>query len=377
MAFPVNSGGGQIHPQYGNPPMRPQAPVQQQASNPTDGYVPNQQGVAPQQQMAPQQPPAQAFANGLRLEAFSQNGQQTALFATMPGGPGGLLGTSILVSVSTLPAQNTLGGSFQKADAYELDGNGKVQRDENQLPKTLPATVMSDGRVYVQTDKDNPNAPLVMLDPDGSFGLATPARPKVQGDSQLNMGYTREQAEFVKPDGSRGWRVNEEVGSFAQEQQAGGGLGSMMGMMGGMMGMGAGAGREVTYTEVHQTQKGMESRDVHFSQEPGGAWPGFSQGNQWSKMLTMNKPDTRERSVVQEGMGMKLEGGWSGKRVMGLLTGTAGWGASTWSYGKQETVHFVPLSTQKMMQAQGGPPPLPNTPPVQQSNTPPPLPPGF
>ncbi len=371
MAFPVNSGGGQIHPQYGNQPTRPQAPVHQQTPNPTDGFVPNQHAMAPQQQMAPQQPPGHVFPNGLKIEAFSQGGQQTALYATMPGGPGGLLGGSILLSISTLPAQNTLGASFQQAQAYALDGNGKVARDENQQPKTLPATVMSDGRVYVQTDKDNPNAPLVMLDPDGSFGLATPARPKVAGDAQMNMGYTREQAEFVKPDGSRGWRVREEVGAFGQES-GGLGLGSMMGMMG----MGGAGGREVTYTEVNQTQKGLESRDVHFSQEPGAPWPGFSQGNQWSKMLTMNKPDTRERTVVQEGMGMKLEGGWTGKRVMGLLTGTAGWGANTWSYGKQETIHFVPLSTQNMMQAQGTPPPLPNTPPVQ-SNTPPPLPPGF
>ncbi|MBX3170919.1 MAG: hypothetical protein KF760_26160 [Candidatus Eremiobacteraeota bacterium] len=363
MAFPVNSGG-QIHPQYAQQPVRPQTPVQPQTPNPTDGFV-SSQGVAP-----PQQPPGHVFPNGLKIEGFTQGGQQTALYATMPGGPGGLLGGSILVSISTLPAQNTLGASFQQAQAYELGADGKALRDENNQPKTLPTTVMPDGRVYVQTDKDNPSAPLVMLDPDGSYGLATPARPKVPGDAQMNMGYTREQAEFVKPDGSRGWRVNEDVGAFGQN--TGGGLSSML-----TMGMGgSGGGREVTYTEVQQTQKGLESRDVHFSQQPGAPWPGFSQGNQWSKLLTMNPPDTRERTVVQEGPGMRLEGGWSGKRALSLLTGKSGWGTNTWTYGKQETVHFVPLSTQKMMQPQGAPPPLQNTPPVLD-NTPPPLPNGF
>lgn len=372
MAMPINSGG-QIHPQYGAQPFR-QGPVAPQGQpNPTDGFVPSQ-GMAPQQQMAPQQPPGHVFPNGLKVESFAQNGHQTALYATMPGGPGGLLGGPILVSISTVPAQTNLGVGFQQAQAYELGADGKALRDENNQPKTLPTQVMSDGRIYVQTDKDNPSSPLVMLDTDGSYGIATPARPKVQGDPQMNMGYSREQAEFVKLDGTRGWRVNEEVGAFGQNQ-GGGGLGSLL-----TMGMGGGAagGREVTYTEVHQTQKGMESRDVRVSQQPGAPMPGFRQeGNDWSSMFTMNPPDTRERTVVQEGPGMRLEGGWSGKRALSLFTGKAGWGTNTWTYGKQETIHFTPLSTQKMMQ-QGmpdlnqppaGPPPMPNTPP--------PLPNGF
>ena len=369
VAFPVNSGGP-INPQYGTQPNRYAAPPQQHIPKPTDGYVPTQ-GMAPQQMAPPPQPSGHVFPNGLKIEAVTHGAQQTALYATLPGGPGGLLGAPIMLSISTVPAQNTLGANFQQAQAYELGADGKALRDENNQPKTLPTTVMSDGRVYVQTDKNNPSAPLVMLDPDGSYGIATPAKAKVQGDPQLNMGYSREQAEFVKPDGSRGWRVNEEVGAFGQNS-GGGGLSSML-----TMGMGGSSdGREVTYTEVQQTQKGLESRDVHFSQQPGGAWPGFSQGNQWSKMLTLNPPDTRERTVLQEGPGMKLEGGWSGKRALSLLTGKSGWGTNTWTYGKQETVYFVPLSTQKMMQPQGAPPPLVNTPPVMD-NTPPPLPNGF
>ncbi len=377
VAFPVNSGGP-IQPQYGTQPNRFQAPVQQQTPNPTDGFVPTQ-GMAPQQQMAPQQPTGHTFPNGLKLESVAQNGHQTALYATMPGGPGGLLGGPILVSISTVPAQTNLGVGFQQAQAYELGADGKALRDENNQPKTLPTQVMSDGRIYVQTDKDNPSSPLVMLDTDGSYGIATPARPKIQGDPQMNMGYTREQAEFVKLDGSRGWRVQEEVGAFGQNQGGGGGLGSLLTM--GMMPSGGGGGREVTYTEVQQTQKGMESRDVHFSQKPGEPWPGFRQqsGNDWGlSMLTTSPPDTRERTVVQEGPGMRLEGGWNTKRALSLFTGKAGWGTNTWTYGKQETILFTPLSTQKMMQAQGGPPPMPGAPPPGPApNTPPPLPNGF
>lgn len=374
VAFPVNSGG-QINPQYGTQPNRYAGPPQQQPNaNPTDGYVPGQ-GIAPPQMAPPQQPAGHIFSNGLKIEPFTHGAQQTALYATLPGGPGGLLGAPIMLSISTLPAQNTLGASFQQAQAYEMGADGKVLRDESNQPKTLPATVMSDGRVYVQTDKDNPSAPLVMLDPDGSFGLATPARPKVQGDPQMNMGYTREQAEFAKPDGSRGWRLNEEVGAFGQESGGSGGLGSLFTMG---MGMGAGStgGREVTYTEVQQTPTGMEARDLHFSQQPGGAWPGFSQGNQWSKMFTMNPPDTRERTVESQGPGMMIKGGWTGKRAMSLLMGKSGWGTSSWTYKSPQDQYFVPLSTQKMMQPQGAPPPLVNTPPVLD-NTPPPLPNGF
>ena len=93
-------------------------------------------------------------------------------------------------------------------------------------------------------------------------------------------------------------------------------------------------------------------------------------------MLAMNQPDARERSVTQEGPGLKLEGGWSGKRMMKLFTGGAGLGTNTWTYGKQETIYFVPLSTARNMAPQGAPPPLVNTPPVFD-NTPPPLPNGF
>ncbi len=365
VAFPVNSGG-QINPQYGVQPNRYAGPPQQANPNPTDGYVPGQP-VAPQQQ-----PPAHVFPNGLKIESFTHGAQQSAIYATLPGGPGGLLGAPIMLSISTQPAQNTLGASFQQAQAYEMGADGKVLRDEANQPKTLPTTVMSDGRVYVQTDKDNPSAPLVMLDPDGSFGITTPAKPRVQGDPQMNMGYTREQAEFAKPDGTRGWRLNEEVGGFGQNQGGGGGLGSLL-----TMGMGgAGNGREVTYTEVQQTHTGMEARDVHFSQEPGGAWPGFSQGNQWSKMFTMNPTDTRERTVESQGPGMMIKGGWNGKRAMNLLMGKSGWGANSWTYKSAPDQYFVPLSTQKMMGPQGGPPPLSNTPPVLD-NTPPPLPNGF
>jgi hypothetical protein len=372
VAFPVNSGGGQINTGYGYPQVRTQLPGIQQQPNPTDGFMPTPQ---PQPTM-PAQPQGMRLNNGLIIQNLSQNGQQSGMYATLPGGPGGLLGAPIMISLSTAPAQNTLGASFTQAQAYEVGADGKVLRDEQNQPKTLKADVMPDGRVYVQTDKDNPSAPLVMLDPDGSYGIATPAQARVQGDPQFNMGYTREQAEFVKPDGSRGWRVHEDVQPFNQ----GSNNGMLAGIMTGGLSMGNSAGRDVTYTEVQQTQKGLESRDIHFKQAPGAPWPGFSQGNQWSKMLAMNAPDSRERSVTQEGPVMKLEGGWSGKRMLSLFTGKAGMGVNTWTYGKQETITFIPLSTQKMMQAQpGGPPPLPNTPPVMGGppQTPPPLPDNF
>lgn len=376
MAFPVNSGGGQINTGWGNPQIRNQQPGIQQQPNPTDGFTPTQQaqGMAP-----PPQPQGMRLNNGLSIQHLSQNGQQTGMYATLPGGPGGLLGAPIMISLSTAPAQNTLGATFTQAQAYEVGTDGKVLRDEQNQPKTLKADVMPDGRVYVQTDKDNPSAPLVMLDPDGSYGIATPAQPRVQGDPQLNMGYTREQAEFVKPDGSRGWRVHEDVQPFNQGSNNGGMLTGML--TGGLSMLGGGAGRDVTYTEVQQTQKGLESRDIHFKQAPGAPWPGFSQGNQWGKLLAMNAPDSRERSVTQEGPVIKAEGGWSAKRLGSLLMGKSGLGANTWTYGKQETVTFVPLSTQKMMQQQpGGPPTLPNTPPVMGGpppQTPPPLPDNF
>ena len=95
--------------------------------------------------------------------------------------------------------------------------------------------------------------------------------------------------------------------------------------------------------------------------------------------MTLNVPDTRERTVQQQGPVMRLEGGWSGKRMLNLFTGKAGLGMNTWTYGKQETITFVPLSTQKMMQPPPGQPPLPNTPPVMGGppQSPPPLPEGF
>lgn len=369
VAFQVNQNNGFIPPTGGPQPTRFAPPVQQQPTSPTDGFVPTQHQ---QVQQPPPQPQVHQLNNGLQIQAFGNGQQQTGLYATLPGGPGGLLGAPIMISLSTLPAENTLGASFQQAQAYEMGADGKAVRDENNQPKTLPTSVMADGRVYVQTNKDNPNAPLVMLDPDGSFGLATPAQPKVQGDSQFNLGYTREQAEFVKPDGSRGFRVKEDVGAF-QQGEAGGGLGSML--TGGMLQSNAGA-RPVTYTEVQQTQKGLESRDLHFSQQPGAPWPGFSQGNKWISLSALNGPDSRERSVVQQGPGLKLEGGWTGKRMLSLLSGKSGLGTNSWTYGKQEPIYFVPLSTQQNMAPQGAPPPLVNTPPVFD-NSPPPLPNGF
>ncbi|MBS2037441.1 hypothetical protein JST97_20800 [bacterium] len=376
MAFPVHPNGGQIGTGYNNQPVRYQPQVlPQQQSNPTDGFVPTQQtqGMMP----PPQQPQVASFQNGLSVQHLSQNGQMTGMYATLPGGPGGLLGSSIMLCLSTAPAQNTLGAKFTQAQAYELGADGKVLRDDQNQPKALKADIMADGRVYVQTDKDNPSAPLVMLDPDGSFGLATPAQPRVQGDPQFNMGYTREQVEFVKPDGTRGWRLNEDVGSFSQASNSSGGL---TGMLTSGLGMSSG-GRDVTYTEVQETpQRQLESRDIHFKQAgPGAPWPGFSQGNQWSKMLAMNAPDSRERTVHQEGPVIRLEGGWSGKRMLSLFTGKAGLGVNSWTYGKQETVTFVPLSTQKSMQPPPGQPPLPNTPPVMGGplQSPPPLPEGF
>ena len=374
----------QVNPQGSNPAAPPWAGVSQTPASP-----PPQQAtqLAPPAQdqvdinLAKPTPPTPAppspsdslqkqLGNGLNLKYFKQNGQITGLYATLPGGPGGLLAAPVLLSISVVPGQNTLGAQFQQATAYQVGGDGKVLRDEQNQPKALPATVMSDGRVYVQTHPDNPNAPLTMLDSDGSYGLSTPARLKVEGDAQGTQGYTREQSEFIKPDNTRGFRVHEEVGALGQASQ-GSGLAGMLTM--GMMSSGTSGGREVTYTEVQQTPQGpLQSRDLHVTQAPGQNWPQFSQGTQWKSLLAMNAPDARERSVIQEGPGLKLEGGWSGKRMLSLFTGKAGMGASSWTYGKQETIRFLPLSRQQ----QGGQPAAPTTPapPPAPANTPPPLP---
>ncbi|MBT9585644.1 hypothetical protein IV102_20050 [bacterium] len=361
MAFQVNSNT----PSYSQVGARPTPPTgganEQQPAQPQDRV--NLQGTPP-----PSDPLKKTLSNGLQLKYLQQNGQTTGLYATLPGGPGGLLAAPVLVSVSLLPGQNTLGGQFQQASAYEVGADGKAVRDEQGQPKALPTTVMSDGRIYVQTKANDPNAPLVMLDCDGSYGLSTPARLKVEGDAQGAQGYTREQSEFVKPDNTRGFRVNEEVGGFGQASQGSGlaGMASMLTM--GLAPSGPSGGRDVTYTEVQQTAGGaLESRDLHFTQAPNQNWPQFSEGFQWKSLIAMNAPDSRERSVVQEGPGLKLEGGWSGKRMLNLFTGKAGLGVNSWTYGKQETIRFVPLSRQQGLPPQAPsaptPPPIPATPP--------------
>lgn len=209
-----------------------------------------------------------------------------------------------------------------------------------------------------------------MLDSDGSYGLATPAKLHNSADTQGAQGYLREQTEFIKPDNTRGFRLNEEVGAFGQAQSSG--LASMM-----TMGLAStpGGARDVTYTEVQQTPNGaLESRDLHFTQTPDKNWPQFSQGgSQWKSLLAMNSPDARVRSVIQEGPGFKLQGGWSSKRMLSLFTGKAGLGANSWTYGKQETIYFVPLS----QQAYTTPPTAAVATPVASVTTPPPLPDNF
>jgi len=370
VAFPVNPNSSQ-------PPLIPSraVPMQPQASPIPSASPPPQDQVQVNYQAAP--PPVDApqiFPSGLSIKKTAHNGQVTGLYATLPGGPGGLLAAPVLVSISLLPGQTTLGGQFQQANAYEMGADGKVARDAQGQPKQLPTTVMSDGRVYVQTDPGNPNAPLAMLDSDGSYGLATPARLKVEGDAAGNQGYMREQAEFIKPDNTRGFRVHEEVGAFGQAA-SGSGLTSLL-TMGLASGPPAGS-REVTYTEVQQNPQGaLSSRDLHFSQGPGQNWPQFSLSSQWKSLLAMNAPDSRERSVLQEGPGLKLEGGWSGKRMLSLFTGQAGMGLNSWTYGKQETIYFIPLSRQRDMAPQGQPTPQ-TAGPAPQPSAPPPLPSDF
>lgn len=280
----------------------------------------------------------QPLANGLTVRPLAQNGHLTSIYATIPGGPNALVGAPILLSISVTPSATFLGGQFQQAKAYEVGPDGRTARDQNNNLKELPVTIMSDGRAYVKTS-DEPSAPLVMLDSDGSYGLATPAELRQPGDTQGIHGYSRAQAEFLKPDGSRGFRVQEEVAGFGERAS---GLNAMLNSLG----VGATGGREVTFSEVQETPQGLEARDVRFEQKPGDSWISFADHHSWDTMLTLNGPDARSRTASDDGQTIKLEGGWTGKRMLHLISGQAGLGASRWTYGRQTPIEFIPLSRQ-------------------------------
>lgn len=353
------------------PGARPFAPAATTAPSPAPAPPPtseDQVQISPPPAATPPEP--QVLGNGLKVRHHLHNGALTGLHALLPGGPGHLLANPVILSLSLAPGEGALGGKFQQAAAFEAGPDGKALKDEQGNVKELPVTVMSDGRAYVQADKNNPSAPLVMLDNDGSFGLATPARTRVEGDAQGLQGYSREQAEFVRPDGTRAFRLNEQVGAFSQAPQ-----GSSVGKFLGQVGLGTPQGREVSYTELEQTpQNALESRDLRFHQSPGERWPQYSLMGQWKSSMSLNGSiDMRPRSVQDEGHAVRLEGGWSGKRMLSLLTGGSGKGMSGWTYASQETVRFVPLSRQ----GAAPPPPTQAAPPPVQASAPPPLPADF
>lgn len=320
-------------------------------------------------------PPAPSLLNNrVKLQHLNHQGQ-IALYATLPGGPSQLLAAPVLLSISLQPGQTAVGGQFAQAKAYQVGDDGKVLLDADKKPKELPATVMSDGRIYVRTNPDNPNAPMAMLDPDGSFGLATPAKLNVPGDEAGLQGYTREQAEFIKADGMHGFRVNEQVGAFGQSASNGLGtaLTALVNPLALLASSSSAGGREVIYSEMQQTAQGVEARDLKFQQAPGAAWPEFSLGNQWKKMLSLSggNIDMRPRTVQDNGSQITLQGGWGTDRLKSLFTGGAGMGLSSWTYGSQQNVTFVPLSRQQAG-VPTAPPPLPQQPPPAPMAPPPP-----
>lgn len=367
MAFGVNFNPGQV-PSTGVSRTGPTAPGAFQPSVQPQPAIAQPQDQVTTSAPVAAPPPAPFFLNNkVKLQHLNHQGQM-ALYATLPGGPSQLLAAPVLLSVSLQPGQTAVGGQFAQARAYQVGDDGKVLLDADKKPKELPATVMSDGRIYVRTNPDNPNAPMAMLDPDGSYGLATPAQLKVPGDEAGLQGYTREQAEFIKADGLHGFRVNEEVGAFGQGGSSmgiGTALTAMVNPLALLASSGTAGGREVAYSELQQTTQGVEARDLHFKQTPGQAWPEFSLGNQWKKMISLSggNIDMRPRTVQDDGQRVTLQGGWGTDRLKSLFTGGAGMGLSSWTYGSQQNITFVPLSRQ-----QGGATPLP--PPVPQAAAP-------
>jgi hypothetical protein len=201
----------------------------------------------------PVSPRGNVLANGLTVQNLLMNGRLAGLYATIPAAAG-LSQHAILLHLAVTPAETELGGKFQHVKAFLLDQDGFVEHDSDGQSRELPATVMSDGRAYVQLH-DDPSAPLVMVDADGSYGLATPAQLVVPDDRHGIHGYTREQAEYITASGERAFRVNERVHGFGSGSHE---LYSMH-------------GRLVSYTEV----RGDTARDLSFQQAPGSHWPKF------------------------------------------------------------------------------------------------------
>lgn len=395
MAFPVNpsqlhlrvhigehsrnegcgqGAAGELAPAQSVPFTGPGQPV----ASPTSSAQPA--AAEPQDQVQTSTPPPpseRVLPNQLKLQSVVQQGAVTGLYATLPGGPGHLLQLPVMLCISTTPAQNTVGGNFGQVKAYKMGEDGKVLRDAQNSPQELPAQVMSDGRIYVRTNPDNPSAPLAMLDADGSYGLATPPRLNQAGDEAGVQGYQRDQAEFVKADGTHGFRVNEQVAAFGQSQQSNAAMTAMTAMINplALLGNGTPAGsRPVTYTEVNYTPQGPESRDVQFQQAPGQSWPQFDLGSQWKSRLTFSGGgmETRARTVHDNGTQISLEGGWNLNRVKKLFTeGSGMWGTNTFAYGSQQNITFTPLSRQ---QQPGTPAAQPSAPPPLPPQAPPPPP---
>lgn len=380
MAFSVNPNAGSI-PSY-PPQLKSAPPATAAAPAPAGDQV---QLTGAQAPPPPQTPAKIRFDNGLQIQRFETQGQLTALYASIPAVPG-LVQKPIMLSLSVAPAATNTGAQFLQADAYEVGADGKVVRDAQGQPQKLPVTVFSDGRAYVQASED-PNAPLVMLDSDGSFGASTPARLNVAGDEQGTQGYSRDQSEFVKPDGSKGIRLNEQVGAFAQAS------GFTVNNILKQFGKGAEVSRVVNYTEIQEnkpaasggvmgvihSQPSLVSQDVSFEQGLGKNWPQMELQKGWDfKFKQTMTQDTRQRPMRDDGHQIELGVESTGKKLFNsFITGSAGLGLNKW-LSKQEVIRFVPLSRQgNVPPQQAGPeaPPAASEPPKPAA--PPPLPEGF
>ena len=380
MAFSVNPNAGSI-PSY--PPQIKSAPPTNSAGPaPASDQV---QLTGAQAPPPPQTPQKIRFDNGLQIQRFETQGQLTALYASIPAVPG-LVQKPIMLSLSVAAAPTNTGAQFLQADAYEVGADGKVVRDADGQPQKLPVTVFSDGRAYVQTS-DDPNAPLVMLDSDGSFGASTPARLNVAGDEQGTQGYSREQSEFVKPDGSKGIRLNEQVGGFAQAS------GFTVNNILKQFGKGDEVSRVVNYTEIQEnkptsssgvmgmihSQPTLVSQDVSFEQGLGKNWPQLELQKGWDfKFKQTMTQDTRQRPMRDDGHQIELGVESTTKKLFNsFVTGSAGLGLNKW-FGKQEVIRFVPLSRQGNTPPQQ---PVADAPPAASEPAkpaaPPPLPEGF
>lgn len=380
MAFSVNPNAGSV-PAY--PPALKSTPTNPPSASPAPS---DQVQISAQPASAPPPSPQKVqFENGLQLQRFETQGQLTALYASIPAVPG-LVQKPILLSLSVAAAPTNTGAQFLQADAYEVGADGKVLRDAQGQPQKLPVTVFSDGRAYVQSS-DDPNAPLVMLDADGSFGASTPARLNVAGDEQGVQGYSREQSEFIKPDGSKGIRLNEQVGGFAQAS------GFTVNNILKQFGKGSEVSRVVNYTEIQEnkpastggvmgvihSQPSLVSQDVSFEQGLGKNWPQMELQKGWDfKFKQTMSQDTRQRPMRDDGHQIELGVESTTKKLFNsFVTGSSGLGLNKW-FSKQEVIRFVPLSRQGNTPPQQ---PVAETPPVASEPpkpaAPPPLPEGF